>query len=141
MLFTSTWVHPGFLEGSVLLTFLFFVLSYYVTLRSKFRVVISVTISSYKRCSVRLYLQLFVGWPMPYLRYTCMCLFAYSGVQHIVLCSCFVFLRLVCHVLSLSLDCQFFIAPSVFSNCIVWRSCSLWLCCQDISSLFNIDKQ
>jgi len=35
-----------------------------------------------KRCSVRLYLQLFVGELMSYLRY--LCLFAYSGVQHIL---------------------------------------------------------
>ena len=35
---------------------------------------------------------------------------------HIVLCFCFVFLRLVCHVLPVSLDCPILIAPSVFSN-------------------------
>ena len=39
-----------------------------------------------KKCAVRLYLQLFVGGFMSYLRY--LCLFAYSGVQHIL---CFVF--------------------------------------------------
>jgi hypothetical protein len=33
-----------------------------------------------------------------------------------VLCSCFVYLRLVCPLLSISLDCPFLIAPSVFSN-------------------------
>jgi len=33
---------------------------------------------------VRLYLQLFVGWLMSYLRY--LCLFAHSGVQHILCC-------------------------------------------------------
>ena len=61
---------------------------------SEFRVVMSVTISSYKRCSVRLYLPLFVGWLMSYLRY--LCLFANSGVQHILCCCCcFVSLRLV----------------------------------------------
>ena len=36
------------------------------------------------RCSVRLYLQLFVGGLMLYLRY--LCLFVYSGVQHILCC-------------------------------------------------------
>jgi hypothetical protein len=51
-----------------------------------------------KRCSVRLYLQLFVGGLTSYLHY--LCLFAYSGV-HIVLCFCFVFLRLC------TLCCQF----------------------------------
>jgi len=37
-------------------SFYVFVLSYYVSFRSEFRVVVSVTISAYKRCSVRLYL-------------------------------------------------------------------------------------
>ena len=38
-------------------------------LRSEFRVVMSVTISASTRCSVRLYLQLFVAGNMSYLRY------------------------------------------------------------------------
>ena len=80
---------------------MFFVLSYYMSLRSEFRIVVSVTMSALKRCSVRLYLWLFVGVLVSYLRY--LCCFTYSGVQHIVLC--FVFLRLVCHVLSVPLDC------------------------------------
>ena len=42
---------------------------------------------------------------------------------HIVLCFCFVFLRLVYPMLSISLDCPFLIAPSVFSN--VYLSVSL----------------
>ena len=42
-----------------------------------------------------------------------LCLFAHSGVQHIVCC---VFLRIVYPVLPVSLDCPFLIAPSVFSN-------------------------
>ena len=54
-------------------------------------------------------LQLFVEGIMSYLRY--LCLFAHSGVQHI-LCFCFVFLRLVYPMLPVSL----LIAPSVFSN-------------------------
>ena len=73
---------PGFFMGSVLLICLVFVLSYYVFLRSKLRVVIS----AWKRCSVRLYLQLFVRECMSYLNYSC----AHSGVKHIVLCFCFV---------------------------------------------------
>ena len=51
---------------------------------------------------------------MSYLRY--LFLFAHSGVQHIL---CFVFLfflRLVYHMLTVSLDCPFLISPSVFSN-------------------------
>jgi hypothetical protein len=39
----------------------------YVSLRSEFCVVMSFTISTQKRCSVRLYLQLFVGGLMSYL--------------------------------------------------------------------------
>ena len=72
-----------------------------------------------------LYLQLFVRGLMSYLCY--LCLFAYSGVQHI-LCSRFFFsLRLVYTMLSVSLDCPLLIAPLVFSyvHCIcitsVWE--------------------
>jgi hypothetical protein len=86
-------ITSGMLVGSVLLIFFFkscFVLSNYVSLRSMFRVVMSVTISAYKRCLVRFYLQLFVGGLMSYIRY--LCLFVYSGVQ-----MCCVVLRLVCH--------------------------------------------
>jgi hypothetical protein len=51
---------------------------------------------------------------MSYLRY--LCLLVYSGVPtHILLCFCFVFLRLVYPMLQVSLDCPFFIAPYVFS--------------------------
>jgi hypothetical protein len=43
--------------------------------------------------------------------------YAYSGVQHILCCVfCFVCLRLVYPVLPFSLDCPFFIDPSVFFN-------------------------
>jgi hypothetical protein len=66
-------------------------LSYYVSLRSELHVMMTVTRPAYKRCSVRVYLQLFVGGLMSYLCY--LCLFAY-GVQHI-LCSVLVCLRLV----------------------------------------------
>ena len=48
------------------------------------------------------------------------CLFTHNGVQiHIVLCFCFAFLRLVCYMLPVSLDCPFLIAPTVFSNSII----------------------
>jgi hypothetical protein len=40
------------------------ILSYYVSLRSEVRIVMPVTFSELKRCSVRLYLQLFVGGRM-----------------------------------------------------------------------------
>jgi len=51
------------------------------SLRSEFHVVMSFTMSASKRCSVLLYLQLFVGGLMSYLRH--LCLVAYIGVQHI----------------------------------------------------------
>jgi len=41
----------------------------------------SVTILALKRCSCRLFLQLFVGSLASYLYY--LCLFAYDGVQHV----------------------------------------------------------
>jgi len=40
--------------------FIISLLAYYVSSRSEFRLVISVTISAWKRCSIRLYLQLCV---------------------------------------------------------------------------------
>jgi len=59
-----------------------------------------------------LYLQLFVGVLVFYLHY--LCLFAYSGVRHILCCVfCFVFLRFV------SLKCPVLIAPSVFYNVLI----------------------
>jgi hypothetical protein len=52
-------------------------------------------------CSVRLYLQLFVGVIMSCLRY--FCLFPYSGVQHILSCVFALFFfdlcTLCCHIL------------------------------------------
>ena len=88
-------------------------MSYYASLRSDFRVVMSITISAQERCLVCLYLQLFVGGVMYYLRY--MCLFAHSGVQHI-LCCVFVLFVDVFVLLPVSLNWQFLIAPSVFSS-------------------------
>jgi len=64
-----------------------------------------------KRCSVRLYPQLFVGGRMSYLHY--LCLFTYSGVQHIV-CCVFV-LRFFVYVAMFS-GFSFVIVLSVFSN-------------------------
>jgi hypothetical protein len=51
----------------------------------------SVTISACKRCSYRLYRQLFVGGLMSYLRY--LCLLAHSGVQQILRFVLLLFLR------------------------------------------------
>jgi hypothetical protein len=50
---------------------------------------------------------------MSYLRY--LCLFAYSGLQHILCCAVFV-PRLVCPMLPVSHDCSFMISPLVFST-------------------------
>ena len=58
------------------------------------RVVMCVTNSAWKRCSVYLYLQLFVGVLMSYLRY--LCLFAHSGVQHILCCVFVLFFSVLC---------------------------------------------
>ena len=53
---------------------------------------------------------------MSYLRY--LCLFAHSGVQHILcyVIALFVFLRLVYPMFPVSLDWLFLYYPSVFSN-------------------------
>ena len=54
---------------------------------------------------------------MSYLRY--LCLFAYSGIQHILCCGFVLFVFVLCLVftmLPVSMDCPFLIAPSVFSN-------------------------
>ena len=59
----------------------FFVLTYYASLRSGYRVVVSVVVSSWKLCSVRLCLRLFVGGLVSYLHY--LCFFAFYGVPRI----------------------------------------------------------
>jgi hypothetical protein len=54
---------------------------------------------------------------MSYLRY--LCLFAYSGVQHILCCVFILFVFVLCLVyamLPVSLNCPFLITPSVFSD-------------------------
>ena len=82
-----------------------------MSIRSEFHVVVSVMISTLKRCLVCLYFQLFVVGFVFYLRF--LSLFAHSVVQHIVCC---LFVLLFFVVLPVSLDCPFLIAPSVFSN-------------------------
>ena len=53
---------------------------------------------------------------MSYLR--CLCLFTYSGIRGTcgVLFVLFLFVLCTLYMLSVSLDCPFLIAPSVFSN-------------------------
>jgi len=93
----------------LLISLIFFMFSYYVSLRSEFRVVMSVAISAYKRCSACLYLQWFVGGIIFYLSY--LRLFAHSCVVILLYLSP----SCVPYVAS-SLDCPFLIAASVFSN-------------------------
>ena len=95
-----------------------FVLSYYVSPSYQFRVVMSVTISAQKRCSVRVYFQFFVGGFI-------FCFVVGACTQWcptpIVLFLFFIIcLRIVSCVvypmLQVSLDCPFLIASFVFSN-------------------------
>ena len=81
----------------------FIVLFYYVSLRSEFRFVMSLTISA---CSIRLYLHLFVGGFMSYLRNLCL-LWVDWCRTHIRLCFYFVVFHLVYPMLPVSLDCPF----------------------------------
>ena len=77
-----------------------------------------------KRCAVRLYLQLFVGGRMSYLRY--LYLSAHSGVQHIL---CYVFLHLVYLMLPVSLCFSSSCVPNVASfSVFFFILCTL--CCQ-----------
>ena len=61
-----------------------------MSLRSESRVAISVAISALKRCWFRVCLQLFVEGLRSCLRYVC--LFVYSGVQHIFINDIFYFI-------------------------------------------------
>jgi hypothetical protein len=51
---------------------------------------------------------------MSYLRY--LCLFVYSGVQHILCCVFVLFFFVLLPMLPVCLDCPFVTAPSVFTN-------------------------
>jgi hypothetical protein len=89
-------------------------LSYYVSLRSEVRIVMPVTILELKRCSVRLYLQLFVGGRMLYLRY--LFLFAYMCPTHIVLCFLFLFSSSCVPSLASFSGLSSFVCSSLFPN-------------------------
>jgi hypothetical protein len=80
-------------------------------LRSEFCVVMSVTIYAYKRCTVRLYLQLFCR--SVHVLFTLFIFVCHSDVQHILCC---VFVLFFFALLPVSLNCPFLISPSVFSN-------------------------
>ena len=87
------------------------------TTRSEFRVVMSIAISAHNHCSVRLYLQLFVGGLVYYLRVLYpMCSFVQSGVQHILHVCFFFFFRHFYPMLPVPLVYPILIGPLVFSN-------------------------
>jgi len=90
--FASTWVHPRVFGGVRVPNHMWC----HIIFLFDFRI---------KRCSVRLYLQLFVEGSMSYSRH--LCLFAHSGVQHILCC---VFVRLVYTMLLVSLGCPFWLS-------------------------------
>ena len=62
-----------------------------------------------------LYLQLFVVRLMSYLHYLCL-LIVVSSTYCVVFLFCFTSSSVLCPTFNVSLDCPFFIAPSVFSN-------------------------
>ena len=114
--FASTRVHLG-LVGSVLLIYLVF-----LCCPNSCRYVLSSVLwcplpFPYKN-NVRFVLTFSAVCRRANVLYTLFALLAHSGVQHILRC---VFIRLVYHMLVVSLDCSFFIAPSVFSKvCVCW---------------------
>ena len=107
------------LESVFLILFVFcvcFVLSYYVSLRSDISCCDVLYYFPHKNDIQFLFTSnLFVEGLLSYLCY--LCLFTYSGIQHIVLCFSFVFLRLMSCVAMypVSLNCPFLIGQSVFS--------------------------
>ena len=104
-------------------SFQFFVLSYYVFLRTGFRVAISVMISRLKRCSVRHYLQLFVGG-------SCLIYFICVGLRIVVYNTyCVVFCVMVGLVLCAQYCCFSLCAQyCCFSLCAQY--CCFSLCAQ-----------
>ena len=95
-----------------------------VSWRYVFRVVLFAMISAYKRCSVRVNLQLFVEERMSYIRD--LCLFAYSGVQQILvlfmLCFSTSCVPYVANISGLSgFDCPFGILYRLF-NCLNYQT-------------------
>jgi hypothetical protein len=84
-----------------------------------------------KRCSVRLYLRLFVGEQISYLRY--LCLFMCSGVQHILCCVFALFVFVLCTICCQFLWIVLFWWPLlVFSNVYLLSTGILYLRFHDI---------
>ena len=118
----------------------------------------SSTISAYKRCSIRIYLQLFVRGLMSYASY--LCLFAHNGVQHVLTIlvtwrvSCWrqellSFRRRLCslqvfRVVRVAPLCSFQCCVLVFclsSSCVVCAQCwqCLWIAClRPVSCVPNV---
>ena len=111
--YPSTWVHPRFIVVSLLLIFFRFFLCCPVVCLCIlwFRVVVSVAISAWERCSVRLCLQLFVGGLM-----SCLLWFAFGGVRHILCCIFVLFVFFLCAVCCPFSGLSIFDNPSVISN-------------------------
>ena len=100
-LFKNRLIRTLFCTHRVFILF-FFALSYFVSLRSEFCVVMSVTISAYTWCSVRACFQLFVGGAC-IVCVSCVCLRTVVSKTY-RLCFCFVFLHFVYHVLPDPMD-------------------------------------
>ena len=113
---SRNWSSPSICFGGVWLDhlFSFLVFSYYVALRSQFRVVMSVTTVTTVR----------VVFTFSYLRY--LDLFAYGGVQHILRCYFLFFSSscVLCRVV-FSIYCTVFLVLFVFVLCAQ--------CCQFLS--------
>jgi hypothetical protein len=115
----------------VVFLFCFFVSSYYVSLRSELRGVMSVMIFAWKRWSAGLYLQFLRGLNS-YWRY--LCLFAHSAVQDILCCVFGLFLFVYVASFSRLFIC---ISSSVFSN-VYWFVLSrtlVYICCWELCFL------
>jgi hypothetical protein len=86
----------------------------------------STTIAECKRCSVRLYLQLFLGELISYLRYLCLFRIVVSNAYCVGFYFVF-FVSALCLVLPVFLDCPFLMAPSIFSNVYIVLSSHLFI--------------
>jgi len=100
-------------DFTVYMSNIVFVLSYCVSLRYEFPVVMSVTISAWKRCSVRLCFQLFV-WGSCLIYIICVCLHVVVSNTHCVVCFFpFVLCTLCWQFLWIA---HLWLTPSVFSG-------------------------
>jgi hypothetical protein len=78
---------------------------------------------------VRLYLQMFVGGLVSYLRY--FCFFAYSGVQDILCCVFLLYLSSSCflYIVVSNTYCVVSLVVFVFVLCLVYSGVQHILCC------------